>query len=145
MECAEAGFIAEERTSGHGHAPGKQKLDGRIEPEDRGAGVPQKFRAAGLSVRTTTQRENGGFLELGSAAQGGAQLIGFDLAKGRFAEPLEDLGDGKACGLFDALIQIDEAPRELAREESADSRFARTHKAGEAKDLGACGRATQRG
>jgi hypothetical protein len=47
--------------------------------------------------------------------------------------------------LFDALIQIDEAPRELPREESADSRFARTHKAGEAKDLGECGRATQRG
>jgi hypothetical protein len=144
MKCAETGFIAKERTSGHGHAPGKQKLDGRIKPENWGAGVSQKFRAAGLSVRTTAQREDRGFLELGGAAQGGAQLIGFDLAKGRLAEALKNLGNGKTGGLFDALIQIDEAPRELAREESANSRFAGTHESGKAKDLGACGRATQR-
>jgi len=145
MECAEAGFIAKERTSGHGHAPGKQKLDGRIEPENGGPGVSQKFRAAGLSVGAAAQCEDGCFLEFGGAAEGSPQLVRFDLAKGRFAETLEDLGDGEAGGLFDALIQIDEAPRQLAREECANGRFAGTHEAGEAKDLGACGRATQRG
>jgi hypothetical protein len=145
MERAKAGFIAKERAAGHGHTAGKQKLDGRIEPQNRDAGVSQKFRAAGLSVSAASEREDGGFFKFGSAAQGCAQLIRFDLAKSRFAEALENLRDGKTGRLLDAFIQIDEAPRKLPREKSANGGLAGTHKTGKAYGLSAGRGATQRG
>ena len=117
----------------------------RIEPQNGHACVSQKLRAARLSVSAAAERKDGGFLEFGSAAERSTQLIRFDLTKGRFAEALENLRDGKTCGLLDAFIQVDETPRELARQEGADGRLAGTHKTGKAKDLRACGRATQRG
>jgi len=71
-------------------------------------------------------------------------LISFNLAKSRFAEALEHFGDGKSGGFLDALIQIDETPRELAREKRADGGLAGSHESGETNNLSAGGRAAQR-
>ncbi len=69
------------------------------------------------------------------ATQSGAQLIGFHLAKGAFAEALENFGDTQASGLFDAFVQIDEAPRQLAGQQRAHGSFAGAHEPGQAKHL----------
>ena len=58
------------------------------------------------------------------------KLIGFDLAKCRFAEAFENLRNGKAGGFFDARIEIDEAPGQLTSQERADSGLAGAHEAG---------------
>jgi hypothetical protein len=47
--------------------------------------------------------------------------------------------------LLDAFIQIDEAPRKLPREKSANGGLAGTHKTGKAYGLSAGRGATQRG
>jgi len=145
VERAKTGFIAEERPASHRHTAGKQKLNGGIEPQNRNTGISQEFRTARLSVGPAAEREDSGFLEFGSTAQGRAQLICLDLAESLLAEPLENLGDGEAGGLLDAFIQIDEAPRKLASEKRANGGLAGTHKAGQANDLSACRGATQRG
>ena len=134
MELPEAGFIAKERAAGHGHAASEKNFNGRIEPEDRDGGGAKKLRAALLSVRAAAESEDCAFAEFTDAAEGGAELIGFQLAEGRLAVALEELRDGNAGGGFDAVIEIDEAPAELAGEESADSGFAGTHESGEGKD-----------
>jgi hypothetical protein len=145
VKRAKAGFVAKERSAGHSHAAREQKLDGRIEPKNRGASVAEKFGAARLGVSAAAEREDGGFLEFGSAAQGGAQLIRFDLAKSGFAEALENLGNGQACELLDAFIQINETPCELTCEKSANSGLAGSHESSKANHLGAGREATQRG
>jgi hypothetical protein len=134
VERAEAGFIAEERTAGHGHASRKKNFDGRIQPQNRGTRGAQKFGAARLRVGAAAKSENGAFFHLGGAAERGAELIGFDLAESRFAETLKDLRNRKARGFFDAVIEIDEAPGELASEKRANGGFAGAHKTGEAQD-----------
>jgi hypothetical protein len=135
VERAKARLIAKEWTASHGHATREKKFDGRIEPQDWDPGIAKEFGAAGLCVSAAAEREDSGFLKFGSTAESGTQLIRFDLAKRRFAEALENLRDGQAGGLLDALIQVDETPRQLPRQESAHGRFAGTHKTGKADYL----------
>ena len=93
MERAEAGFVAEERAAGHGHAAGEQDFDGSVEPDDGNAGGAKKFGRALLGVSAAAEGEHDRFFEFEDAAERGAKLIGFDLAKGGFAEALENFGD----------------------------------------------------
>lgn len=145
MESAKAAFIAKERAASHGHAAGQKDLDGRIEPENGNAGVFEELGAARLGVRAAAESQDSGFLEFGGAAEGGAKLIRFDLTKCRFAKALENPWNGKFGGLLDAFIEVDETPRELPGQESADGCFAGTHEADQANHLRTDGEAAQRG
>jgi hypothetical protein len=113
VERAKGGFVAEEGPAGHSHAAGEEEFHGRIQPEYGDAGGAQKFRAARLRVSAATKREDSAFLKLGSAAERGAELVRFNLAECRLAKAFEDLRDGQAGGLLDAIIEIDKAPGEL--------------------------------
>src|SRR4029077_15610042 len=97
----------------------------------------KKLRSAGLCVGAAAKSEHGGFFQLGNAAQHRAHLVRFDLPESRFAETLENRGDVQAGSFFDAVVEIDEPPGELAGEQRADGGLAGTHKAGEAKHLDA--------
>src|SRR5205807_341275 len=61
----------------------------------------------------------------------GVKRVRLELAEECLAEALEDLRDGEAARLFDALVEIDKAPRELPREERTNGSLAGTHEAGE--------------
>ena len=99
--------------------------------------VLEKFGATGLGVRAAAKSQDGGFFVFGGAAESGAELIRFDLAKSRFAEAFEKLWNGESRGLLDAVVEVNETPRKLTREERANGCFAGTHEAGEANDLDA--------
>jgi hypothetical protein len=133
VQGTEAGFVAEERAAGHGHAAGKQDFYGRIEPDDGHVCGAEKFGSALLGVSATAETEDDRFFLFEDAAEGGAELVGFDLAESGFAEAFEDFGDAQVCGGFDAIIEVDEAPSELASEERADGGLAGAHEAGEAE------------
>jgi hypothetical protein len=135
IEGSEARLVAEQRAAGHGHAASEQNIKGGIQPDHRDASRAKKFRRARLSVCSTAEREDGGFLVFSGTAESGAQLVRFHLAKGRLAQALEDFRDSEAGSLFDAIVQIDKAPSELTREEGANGCFAGTHEAGKAKHL----------
>ena len=135
VECAEAGLVAEERATGHSHAAGEEDFGGGVEPNDRDAGGAEEFGGAGLGVGASAEGENDRFFQLLGATESSAELIGFHLAKGEFAKALENFRDTQAGRFFDAIIEIDKAPGELAGEESADSSFAGAHEAGEGEDL----------
>src|SRR5213080_3557584 len=124
VKRAETGLVSEQRPAGHGQAPGEQNLDGDI-------GRAQKLWAAGLRVGAATERQDRSLLKLASAADCRAKLVRFELAEECLAEALEDLRDGEAARLFDALVEIDKAPRELPREERTNGSLAGTHEAGE--------------
>jgi hypothetical protein len=47
-------------------------------------------------------------------AKHGAKLICLHLPKCGLAQSLENFWNGKACGLFDASIEVYESPRKLA-------------------------------
>src|SRR6266851_1439787 len=134
VERAEAGFVAEKRTAGHGHASRKQNWDGGIQPQNRNAGSAQKVGAARLCVSAAAKGENSAFFQLRGAAEGGAKLIRFDLAEGGFAEAFEDLRNRQAGKRFDAVIEVDKAPGELASEERANGGLAGTHETGKAEN-----------
>ena len=144
VKSAKAGFIAKERPAGHGHAAGEEKINGRIEPQNRDSGVAEKIGTAGLGIGAAAESEDGGFLHFGGAAQSGAELVSFDLTKSGLAQTFEHLWDGEAGGLLDALIQIHEAPRQLAGQKRANGGFAGTHKTGKTKNLDAARWATQK-
>src|SRR5215472_5181586 len=137
IERAKTGFVAEERPAGHGHAAGKQNFDGAIEPQDGCAGGTQKVRATRLGVCSPTKGEHCAFSEFGGAAQCGAKLVGFELAKKGLAEALEDLRNAKAGGFLDTVVEIDKAPCELPGKERANSALPGAHESGEAKNRGA--------
>jgi len=86
-----------------------------------------------LRVSAAAESEDGAFLEFEGATECGAELLGFELAKSGFAVAFEEFCDGDTGGFFDAVVEIDEAPGELASEEGADRGFARAHETGEAK------------
>src|SRR5260370_34402152 len=90
--------------------------------------------AAGLRVGAAAKGENGAFFHLRGAAKHGTKLIRFDLAEGGFAEAFEDLRNRQAGKGFDAVIEIDKAPGELASEERANGGLAGTHKTGKAEN-----------
>ena len=140
VKGAKTGFIAEERAAGHGHAAGEKKLDGRVKPEDEDAGVAKKLGATLLRVGSSAQGQDGRLLEFGGAAERGAKLFGFNLAKGEFAMTFEDLRNGQAGGGLNAFIEIHEAPRQLPSEERANGGLAGAHESGETKDLRVRGR-----
>lgn len=133
VQGAEAGLVAEERAAGHGHAAGEKDFDRRVEPDDGDAGGAEKFGRALLRVGAAAERQDDRLFLLEDAAERGAELVGFDLAKGLFAEAFENLGDAQVRGGFDAIVEIDEAPSELTREQGADRGLAGAHEAGEAK------------
>src|SRR6266566_3525627 len=114
VKRAVTGLVSEQRPAGHGQAPGEQNLG-----------------AAGLRVGAATERQDRSLLKLASAADCRAKLVRFELAEECLAEALEDLRDGEAARLFDALVEIDKAPRELPREERTNGSLAGTHEAGE--------------
>jgi len=134
VECAEAGFIAEKRPAGPGHTTREEDVERRVQPEDGSVRSAKKIRAAGLRVGSAAEGEDGAFFVFGGPAQGGAKLIGFDLAESRLAEAFEDLRDFQASGFFDALIEIDKAPGKLTGEQRADGGLAGAHETGEAQD-----------
>src|SRR5258708_37674248 len=117
VKRAETGFVAEKRAARHGHASREQSLEGGIQPQNRNARSAQKIGAARLRVGAAAKGKNGAFFQLRGAAEGGAELIRLDLAESRFTEAFEDLRNGQTGGFFDAVIQIDKAPRKLARQE----------------------------
>jgi hypothetical protein len=86
-----------------------------------------------LRIGSAAEGQDGRFFEFPSAPESGAQLIRLDLAERGLAETLENLWNGKACGLLDAFIQVDEAPGQLPGQQSADCRLAGTHKTRKAK------------
>ncbi len=129
MQCAEADLISKERPSGHNHATRQQGLEWGIEPQNRHARGAEKFRTTRLRVSAATQRQDRAFSKFRCAAECGAKLLGFDLAKRGFAEAFENFRNGKAGSLFDACIEIDEPPGQLARQQRADSRLAGAHEA----------------
>src|SRR5258708_2844557 len=61
VERTEAGFVAEKRAAGHGHASRKQTFNGGIQPQNRDGGSAQKIGAAWLRVGAAAKRENGAF------------------------------------------------------------------------------------
>jgi len=144
VESAEAGFVAEKRTAGHGHTARKENFDGRIQPQDGSAGSAQKIGAARLRVSAAAEGENGAFFQLHGAAERSAELVRFDLAESEFAEAFEYLGNGETGGSFDAVIEIDKVPGEVLREERANGGLAGTHKTGQAKNRHAGLRPAQR-
>src|SRR5216683_8298584 len=117
VKLAKAAFVAEERPAGHGHAAREQNFHGRIEPEHRSPSGTEKFGAAGLRVGTAAEREDRTFFVLGSTTEGGAELVRLDLAERGLAKAFENLRDGEASGLLNALIEIDKAPGQLPGEE----------------------------
>src|SRR5579859_2989007 len=137
MQRAEARFIAEEGPAGHRHATGKKRIDRGIEPDDRDALCAKEFGSAWLGVSAAAQRENDGFLRFRHAAEHGAKLLGFQRSKCRFAVPFEKFGDAQASGFFNAVVEIDEAPRELTRQERPDCGLTGAHESGETNDRGA--------
>lgn len=134
VERAETGFVAEEWPAGHGHAAGEKQFDRRIQPENGDSRGAKKLGAPWLRVSAATQRKDGAFLELGGAAERQAELVSLDLPECGFAETFEDLRDGQAGGLLDAIIQIDKVPGQLPRQERADRGLTGAHETGEAKD-----------
>src|SRR4029077_12721731 len=91
VERAEAGFIAEERAAGHGHATREEDVERRVQPEDRSVRSAKEIRTTGLRVSSPTEGEDGAFFVFGGATECGAELIGFNLAESRLAEAFEDL------------------------------------------------------
>ena len=65
------------------------------------------------------------------------KLLGFQRSKCWFAVSFEEFRDTQAGGFFDAVVEIDEAPRELTRQERPDCGLTGAHESGEANDGGA--------
>ena len=141
VERAEAGFVAKERATGHGHAACEKGFHGRVEPDDWDALGLEEFGSAVLRIGAAAECEYSRFAEFDSAAESGAELGGLEQAEGGFAVALEEFGDAGAGGVFDELVEIDEAPGELAGELSADGGFAGAHEAceGDYGDGGSAG------
>lgn len=137
MKRTKAGFIAEKRPAGHGHATREKNVDGSVQPDDRDTGIAKKFGSARLRVGSATESDDGGFMELHGAPQRGTQLFRFQLTKSRLAVALEKFGDGDSSGLLNAFVQVDKAPAELATEASANGAFTRAHETGETNNGGA--------
>lgn len=123
MKRAETRFIAEKRAAGHGHAAGKKDFDAGVEPDHRDPGIAEKLGSTGLGIGAAAEREDSWFLLFDGAAKGGAQFIGFELPERRFAMPFKKLRDGDTRGGFDALVEINEPPPELASKTRADGAF----------------------
>src|SRR5437870_3590274 len=70
VERAEAGFIAEKRAAGHGHATGEEDVERRVQPEDGSVRSAKKIRTTGLRVSSPTESEDGGFPVFGGPAKG---------------------------------------------------------------------------
>src|SRR5882724_6476003 len=135
VKRSKTAFVAKKGPPSHGHTPREQNFDGRVQPDHWDIRGSQKFRRARLCVGAATQSEHDGFVKLKDAAERRAQLVGFDLAKSRLSEALEDLWDAQPGGGLDTVIQIDKAPGKLTREQRPDSGFAGAHEAREAKHL----------
>jgi len=131
MQGAKAGLVTEERAAGHGHATRKQSFDWRIEPDDRNALRSQKVRRACLGVGATAEGEYAGFAQFECTAERGAELRGFEQAEGRFTVAFEKFPYAQAGSVLDAVVEINEAPGELAGQLGAYGRLAGTHESGE--------------
>src|SRR5258708_549073 len=145
VQRAETGFIAEQWTARHGHATREKNFNAGVEPDDRDAGVAEKFGSARLRVGSAAEGKHSGFLIFHGATKGGAEFISFELAKGGFAVPFKKLWNGDVGGGFDAFVEIDKAPSELPSKPRGDGAFAGAHKSSEADDGNARERATRCG
>ncbi len=114
IERAETGFIAEKRAASHGHTTREKDVNGGVQPNDRNPGVAEKFRGARLRVGAAPESDNGGLMEFRSPAESGSELICFQLTEGRLTMAFEELGDADAGGGFDAFVEVDEVPAEMA-------------------------------
>ena len=133
VQRAETGFVAEKRATGHGHATRKENIDRRIEPQDRNTGIAQKFRRTLLRIGAAAESEDGWLLTFEGAAQSGAKLFGFQLAKSRFAMSFKELRNGDARGSLDLFVEVNEPPAKLLSQARANGALAGTHETGEAK------------
>jgi hypothetical protein len=134
MKRPEAGLVAEERPARHSHATREKDVDRSVQPDDRDAGIAQEFGGARLGIGASAESNDGGFMELDSAAERATQLLSFELAKSELAVAFEKFGDRDAGGLLDAFVEIDKVPPELAGEAGANSAFASAHETGETDD-----------
>ncbi len=134
MQRAKAGFIAEQWPASHGHAAREQGFDRGIEPDDGDSLRAQKIRRARLRVGAAAEREDGRFAQFERASECGAELRGFEQAERRLAVAFEKFRDAQAGSVFDAVIEIDETPRELASELHADGGLSGAHESGEGDD-----------
>jgi hypothetical protein len=75
-------------------------------------------------------------VELDGAAEGVAQLVGFQLTEGGLTMAFEKFRNGDTGGFLDTFVKVDKAPAELAGETSADGAFASTHETGKSDDRG---------
>src|ERR1051325_3088202 len=130
MERAKAPFISKERTAGHGHAASKQRLNGGIEPDNRDALCAKKLGSALLRIGSSAEREYERFFCFGCTTEDRAELVGYKSAKSGLPKTLEKLRNTQAGGFLDAVVEINEAPGELAREERADGGLAGAHESG---------------
>src|ERR1700758_2152505 len=131
VQSAKPGFVTKQRAAGHGHAAREQSFNRRIEPDDRNALRSQKFRRTRLGVSAAAECDYGRVAQFESAAEGGAEVRGFQQAEACFAMALEKFGDAQAGSVFNAVVEINEAPGELAGQLGAYSRLAGTHESGE--------------
>src|SRR5215831_11732583 len=90
MKRPKACFIAEKRSSCHGHAPREKGFNWRIQPDNGNPLRSEKLRSALLCVSAATKCEHDGFFRFCCASNGGAQLIRFEGAESRFAEAIEE-------------------------------------------------------
>jgi hypothetical protein len=127
MQGAKAEFVTEERAAGHGHAAREQSFDWGIEPDDRNALRAQKIWRASLRVGAAAECQYGRFAQFECPAECGAELRGFEQAERGFAVALEEFGNAQAGSVFDAVIEVYEAPGELASELRTYGRFSAAH------------------
>src|SRR5438128_3415494 len=137
VKRAEAGFIAKERTAGHGHAASKQRFNRGIKPNDGNTLRTKKFGSTLLSVSSPAQSKHEGFLCFRCAAEDRTELLSLKRAKGGFTKTFEEFRDTQAAGFLDAVVEINKAPGKLAREQRADGGLAGAHESGETNDGGA--------
>jgi hypothetical protein len=67
-------------------------------------------------------------------SESSSKLRSFEQAEGRLAVALEEFGNAQAGSVFDAVVEVDKTPSELARQLRADGSFSGTHKSGEGHD-----------
>ena len=130
MKRAEAGLVAKEWPTSHGHATSEQDVDGGVQPDHWNAGISEEFGSAGLGVSAATESKDCGFVELIGATESRTQLIRFQLTEGRFAVTFKEFGNGDSGSFLDAFVEVNEAPAELACETSTNSTLASAHKTG---------------
>ena len=94
--------------------------------------VAEESDILGLANRSATQGNNARFLRFGRFTDDPFELFMLDAAEFRLAHAAENVGNGEAGKVRDALIEIDVRPAELAGQQPRGGRFAAAHESREA-------------